>query len=167
MFQLKRISGEAIPAALEKATRYRLLNEPMQAESICLDVLELQPDNREALVTLFLSLTDQIDHHLSERVRRAKEVLGHMEDEYSRLYYEGILCERQGKLHLRRGGPGSGHIAYDFLRHAMELYDRAEKLSPSDNDDAVLRWNTCARIIMHYAELEPEPSSPVRPVLLE
>ena len=40
MFELERISIDAVPAALEKAERYRLLNEPLMAESICLDVLE-------------------------------------------------------------------------------------------------------------------------------
>ena len=39
MFELKPLSREAIPAALEKAMRYRLLNEPGAAESICHDVL--------------------------------------------------------------------------------------------------------------------------------
>ena len=38
-----------MPAALEKALRYRLLNEPVEAESICRDVLEVDPDNQAAL----------------------------------------------------------------------------------------------------------------------
>ena len=33
MFELKLLSPEAVPAALEKALRYRLLNEPEQAAS--------------------------------------------------------------------------------------------------------------------------------------
>lgn len=167
MFELKRISKDAVPAALEKARRYRLLNEPMQAESICLDVLSLEPNNQEALVWLLLSLTDQFDHHLSQRVRRAREVLDRLEDEYSSCYYEGIICERQAKAHLKRGGPGSGHITYGYLRRAMVHYERAQELSPEGNDDAVLRWNTCARIIMAYDEIEPEPEAPRRPVTLE
>lgn len=167
MFELKRISPDAVPAALEKARRYRLLNEPMQAESICLDILTLEPDHQEALVWLLLALTDQFDHHLSERVRRAREVLERLSDEYPRLYYAGIIYERQAKAHLKRGGPGSGHITYGHLRRAMALYEQAQKLSPTGNDDAVLRWNTCARIIMAYDEVEPEPAMPRRPVTLE
>ena len=46
MFQLKSLSMEGITAALDKAERYRLLNEPREAESICLDVLEIDPENR-------------------------------------------------------------------------------------------------------------------------
>lgn len=167
MYELKRISADAIPAALEKAVRYRLLNEPMQAESICLDVLELEPENRDALVTLLLAITDQFDQHMGERVHRSYDVLERMADEYSRLYYEGIINERKAKAHLRRGGPGSGHHAFTLLRKAMELYDRADPISPEGNDDAVLRWNTCARIIMSHPEVEPEPEGPRRPVTLE
>ena len=43
MFDLKPLSKDAIPAALAKAERYRLLNEPGEAESICLDVLRIDP----------------------------------------------------------------------------------------------------------------------------
>lgn len=167
MYELKRISPDAVPAALEKAIRYRLLNEPMQAESICLDILELQPENRDVLVTLLLAITDQFDQHMGERVHRAHDVLERLNDEYSRLYYEGIINERKAKAHLRRGGPGSGHYAYTLLRKAMELYERADSVSPEGNDDAVLRWNTCARIVMTHAEVEPEPEGPRRPVMLE
>lgn len=167
MFEIKRISPDAIPTALEKAMRYRLLNEPMQAESICIDILELQPENRDALITLLLALTDQFDRHNSERVRRAREVLDRIDDQYSRLYYEGIICERQAKAHVRQGGPGSGHYAFVLLQKAMDLYEEAQAHSPEGTDDAVLRWNTCARIIMTHAEVEPEPQTPSKPVMLE
>ena len=45
-FTLKPISPEAIPEALQKAERYRLLNEPAQAESLCQDVLAVEPNNQ-------------------------------------------------------------------------------------------------------------------------
>ncbi len=167
MYELKRISPDAVPAALEKAMRYRLLNEPMEAESICLDVLELEPDNRNALVTLLLAITDQFDRHMGKRVQRAYDVLERLDDEYSRLYYEGIIKERKAKAHLQRGGPGSGHHAFTLLRKAMDLYEAADPLSTEGNDDTVLRWNACARIIMSHAEVEPEPEGPYRPVMLE
>ena len=56
MFEPKPISRDAIPAALAKAERYRLLNEPGEAESICLDILQIEPANQEAIVTLLLHL---------------------------------------------------------------------------------------------------------------
>jgi len=167
MFTIKPLSPDAIDAALDKAVRYRLLNEPMEAESICLDVLEVDPRNEQALVTLLLSLTDQFQHELAPTVRRARELLSRLEDPYSRVYYEGIICERQAKAHLRRGGPGGGFLAYDWFRQAMELYERAEELSPPGNDDAVLRWNACARIIMQHGEVEPARTEPSGPAFLE
>ena len=59
MFELKPLNHEAIPSALEKANRYRLLNEPGAAESIYLDILAIDPDNQEALVNIVLAMSDR------------------------------------------------------------------------------------------------------------
>jgi hypothetical protein len=155
MFQLKALSKEAVPAALEKAHRYRLLNEPVEAESICRDVLEVDPGNQEALVTLLLALTDQFDDRLGAAVEQAREVLSRIRDEYSRAYHTGILCERRAKAHLKRGAPRSGHDAYEWFREAMEHYEEATAIRPAGNDEAILRWNTCARILMGNPHLVP------------
>ncbi|HEX5717811.1 MAG TPA: hypothetical protein VF179_16760 [Thermoanaerobaculia bacterium] len=157
MFQLKPLSKEAVPAALEKAHRYRLLNEPLEAESICRDVLEVDPENQNALLTLFLALTDQFDDrdHPGSAVEQAREVLSRMGDEYSRAYHRGIFCERRAKAQLKRGGPRAGHDAYEWLREAMELYEEAAAIRPAGNDDTILRWNACARILMGNPHLVP------------
>lgn len=161
MFQLKSLSKEAVPAALEKAHRYRLLNEAQEAESICRDVLEVDPDNQEALVTLLLALTDQFLEHLHPTVDHAREVLGRLEEGYTRTYYHGILVERQAKAQWRRGGMHAGHIAYAGFREAMEHFEKAAHIRPPGNDDALLRWNTCARLLMAHRELTPAPHDPV------
>jgi tetratricopeptide (TPR) repeat protein len=148
MFELKRLSLEAVPAALERALRYRLLNEPAEAESICYDVLEIDPENQEALVMLLLAITDRLGKGYGVGVTEAQEVLVRLRDEYERAYYAGIVCERRGKAQLRQGYPGAGHDAYEFLREAMTWFEKAEALRPPKNDDALLHWNTCARIIM-------------------
>ena len=148
MFELKPLSKEAIPAALEKAMRYRLLNEPGAAESICHDVLNIDPESQQALVLLLLALTDRFDKAYAVGVMHAREVLPRLKDPYERAYYEGIICERQAKAHLQRGGPGSQSAAYEFLREAMSFYESAEAMRPAGNDDALLRWNACARMIM-------------------
>lgn len=156
MFELKRLSRDAVPAALEKAERYRLLNEPLEAESICRDILDVDPDNQEALVILLLALTDQFDDRLGDAVEPAREALSRLRDEYSRHYYSGILCERRAKSHLKRGGPRSVHSAYGWFREAMESFEKAIAIRPPHNDDAILRWNTCARILMGNPNLAPE-----------
>ena len=147
-FTLKPLSRDAIPAALEKAYRYRLLNQPLQAESICLDVLAVDPDHGEALVTLILALTDQFPRHIQPAFDRAQALLPRLTDGYARVYYEGILCERRGKAHFRSGSPMAGGMAFEWLERAMGFYERAEALRPPGDDDAVLRWNSCARMLM-------------------
>jgi len=43
----------------------------------------------------------------------------------------------------------------------MRWYERAEGMRPSGNDEAILRWNTCARLLGRheranvYREYEP------------
>jgi hypothetical protein len=147
MFELKQLSADAVPAALEKALRYRLLNEPGTAESICHDVLRIEPENQQALVTLLLALTDRFGKGYSVGITQAQEVLSHLRDSYERVYYAGIICERRAKAQLKQGHPGSGHDAYELLREAMTWYEKAEALRPAKNDDALLHWNTCARLI--------------------
>ena len=148
MFELKRLSKEAIPAALEKALRYRLLSHPGEAESICHDVLEIDPENQDALVMLLLALSDRLGKGYAVGVTEAQDVLSRLKDAYAKAYYTGIICERQAKAQLQQGYPGAGHDAYEFLREAMSWFEKAEALRPPKNDDALLHWNACARIIM-------------------
>ena len=155
MSELKQLSLEAIPKALEKADRYRLLNEPAEAESICLDVLAVDPENQRALVILILALTDQFGQsRLGLGQRRCEDYLAHLRDEYERTYYAGVICERRGKN--AAAGRMSQGAAYEWFRDAMEWYEKAEKIRPPDNDDALLRWNACARILKHNQHLQPE-----------
>jgi len=147
-FEFKPLSPEAIPAALEKAMRYRLLNEPGEAESICLDVLRCEPENQQALVTLLLALTDRFSKGYAVGLTQAQELVPRLRRPYEQAYYAGIICERWAKAQLQRGGPGCGFEAYEYLREAMVWYEKAESLRALGNDDALLRWNACARIIM-------------------
>ena len=162
-FELKAISPEAVDRALAKAERYRLLNEPGEAESICMDVLRVEPDNQKALITLLLALTDQLEH--GGDVNEAREVLARLRGDYEQAYYAGIICERRAKALMRHGGPGSGYVAYDGLREAMSWYEKAEALRPPGNDDATLRWNTCARILMSHPNLQAGPQERWEPPL--
>jgi hypothetical protein len=155
MFQLKPMTKGGVAAALAKAERYRLLNEPEGAESICLDVLEVDPENQQALVTLLLARTDQIAQGIAGSVTRAREVLPRLGDEYDRAYYAGIINERRGHAQLLSPSMGASVLAYDWFREAMDCYERAEAIRPAGNDDAVLRWNSCARVLNAHPELTP------------
>ncbi len=165
-FELKPIHPDSIAKSLDKAHRYRLLNEPLHAESICLDVLEVDPENQQAINILLLAITDQFDRRLSERYKRACALLSRFHDTYRQVYYDGLIRERRGLALYRRGSPGAGYVAYEWLRQAMERYEAAEQVRPEGNDDAILRWNTCARIIMAHPDIAPEPER-AGPVMLE
>ena len=146
-FQLKRITAEGIPHALEKAERYRLLNDPVQAESICHDVLAVDPGNQDALHCLILSLTDQFSAAgAANAAREARTSIAKLSDEYERAYYSGLVHERETRAFLHRKNVVRS-AAYDGFRHAMEWYERAEALRPRGNEDAILRWNSCVRAI--------------------
>jgi len=160
-FQPKPITKEGIPAALQKAERYRVINDPSSAESICLDVLTVSPDNQQALVTLLLAITDQFGPAPTEGVRRAREVLPRLQDQYKRAYYAGIICERCAKVQLRSGVPRAGERAYHWFREAMSWYEKAESQRPPGNDEAILRWNTCVRLLQRHPELSPSVDEPV------
>src|SRR6185503_16148952 len=99
-FNLKPISREAIPRAIEKAERYRLINESWAAESICRDILDIDPDNQDVVVMLVLALTDQVANgHLSV-IRAVHETLPRITDPYHRAYYTGIASELSGQAYL-------------------------------------------------------------------
>jgi len=163
-FQLKPIHEGAIAEALAKAERYRLLNDPAQAESICRDVLRARADHQEALVTVILALTDQFSSERSAAgARMARDYAARLDDEYGRLYYRGLIREREARALLTRAMTRA--LAYDGLREAMELYEQAEHIRPPGNDDAILRWNSCVRTIRRE-RLEPRTDDE-EPQLLE
>lgn len=162
-FELKPLSKDAIERATERAEHYRLLNEPEQAESICLDILAVDGKNERARITLILALTDQFGQQGgSHGSRRAREHVKKLSGEYLRAYYSGLIAERQGRAHLSHGGMRRA-FAYEELHEAMQHYERAEKLKPSGVDDAVLRWNACVRTIERH-RLQPRSEEPELPL---
>jgi len=154
-FDLKSISVQSIPEALAKVERYRLLNEPTLAESICLDILAIVPDQQQALISLLLARTDKF--RLNVAPKAAPEVLAQITGDYERAYYAGLIWERVGHARIREGSTGGGAPAYHALQEAMAHYERAIYLAAPGNDDAVLRWNTCARVIMQNQQVRPLP----------
>jgi hypothetical protein len=78
-----------------------------------------------------------------------------MSDEYDRKYYTGIVHERRAHALFRQTDFRSGDTVYLLMTHAMEWYERAQRLRPAGNDDSLLRWNACARFLMRYPQLQP------------
>jgi hypothetical protein len=163
MFDLKLLTREAIPGALGKAERYRLLNQPWEAESIYLDVLQIDPDNQDALIGGVLAATDQFDDDLTGSTARARELLSRISDEYERTYYAALICERRAKAVLRAGRPNAGSVAHTLIEEALDLYGRAEQIRPEGNDDTLLRWNACVRMTTRHRHVVAASDERVQP----
>jgi hypothetical protein len=166
MFALKPITHESVAGALAKAERYRLLNEPAEAESICRDVLELEPSNADAQISLVLALTDQMQQD-PQAFSEAVNIISRMESAYHRAYYSGIAWERRAKARFHRNGQGSAHTIYEWIVTAMGKFEEAERLQVSGNNDAVLRWNTCVRFLAKNKQLVPRAEEVPEPIASE
>lgn len=152
-FVFKSISRESIPDALEKAGRYRLLGEPEEAESVCLDILQADPGNQEALVSLILAVSDQFRFERRPRLEMAHRYVAQLTDEYQRLYYTAVVMERDAGAYLERGN--APVLALLRFTETMEQYARAETVRPLGDDSAILRWNACLRVIRRR-QLKPD-----------
>jgi tetratricopeptide (TPR) repeat protein len=149
--QFKTISRSAIAEALSKVQHYRYLNQAEEAESICRDILAVDPENQMAWRQLGLAITDQFTGEPSDRNREAQECFEKLTSEYERSYYLGILYERRAKAQIR-----AGHLAQSLVtsfQNALQCFEEAEKVRPKGNDDALLRWNRCLRLMKDLPEL--------------
>lgn len=162
MAELRKIHREAVPKALERVERYRLLNHPRVAESIARDILEVDAANQQALIGLVLALTDQFEMEANTGINPVLEFVQRLEEEYARTYYAAIVYERQAVARLKRGYPGATFDAYELLQKAMGLFVEGDQMSPPEDDDAILHWNACARMIDSYKLTErPRDEAPV------
>lgn len=167
-FKLKTISKAGIPEAISKAELYRSLNEPEEAESICRDILAVEPEHQLALRLLGLAITDQFCGDASDRSGEVEQLFQKLAERYERFYYIGLLHERRAKAQMQAGR--SPHSVAPLFVEAMRCFAEAETIRPPGNDDAILRWNRCARLLQTHPgfveEKEPEAfdafdSSPV------
>ncbi len=152
--QFKTISPTGVPEALSKVQHYRYLNQAEEAESICRDILAVEPENQMALRQLGLAITDQFIGSIHDRFKEAEGYFEKLSSAYERWYYLGILYERRAKAQLR-----AGHHAHSLLasfQHAMRCFEEAEKIKPAGNDDALLRWNRCLRLLQSIPQLARE-----------
>jgi hypothetical protein len=166
MFALKPISRDSLDGALAKAERYRLLNEPTEAESICRDILEVAPANREARISLILALTDEFPRDDRAFASSVVETAS-LESAYDRAYYSGIAWERRAKAFHDSGRPGSSGRVYEWIVKALGLFEEAERLRPAGNDDSILRWNACVRFLERHKSLKPATEDVKEPILSE
>ena len=156
-FKLKTISKAGIPEAISKTELYRSLNEPEEAESICRDILAVEPEHQLALRLLGLAITDQFCGDASDRYGEVEGLFLRLTDRYERLYYTGVLHERRAKAQMHVGR--SPHTLTPLFEEAMRCFAEAEKIRPAGNDDAILRWNRCARLLQSHPGFHEEKES--------
>lgn len=154
MRELKKISKASVPRALAMAERYRLLNEPNEAESLCLDILEVDSGNHDAQIMLILALSDQLPERM-HAFEEAQLLVNELKDEYGRNYYSGLLCERRARAHFKMDTMSSAHVAYDWFQEALDYFDKAAKGRPKGNDEAYFRWNAVVRTLEMHQSLHP------------
>ena len=152
--KLKTISKSGIAEAVSKAELYRYLHEPEEAESICRDILAADPKHMLGLRTLGLAITDQFTGGPGDRYAEVENIFESLSDRYERLYYIGILCERRVKAQLRAGR--APHTLLPLLEKALQCFAEAEQIHPPGNDDAILRWNRCVRLLQSHPDFEAE-----------
>jgi tetratricopeptide (TPR) repeat protein len=156
--QLKSISKAGIPEAIAKAELYRYLNEPEEAESICRDILAVDADHQLARRMLGLAITDQFTGAAADRYAEVQSTFQSLRDPYERNYYTGLLLERRAKAQLHSGC--SAHILLPLIEEALRNFAEAEKIRPAGNDDSILRWNRCVRLLESRPEfhaIQPGP----------
>jgi hypothetical protein len=163
--QLKTITKAGVAAALLKGHRYRVLNDSIAAESICLDVLAVEPDNVEALVMHALSITDQFHTGHAEDLARAGMAVDRLADPYKNAYYHGVICERWAWSVMKRAVPHAGEMAYDWIAKALDWYAKAEAMRAPGNDESILRWNTCVRMLQRDPHLKAREAEAWEPSL--
>lgn len=155
--KLYDIHPEAIELALDKARQYRSLLEPEMAESICLDIINIDSDNQAVLVVYILSLLDQIPSPDKKiEVKTIERIIDQLSSSYQRFYYSGLLHERMARYMVTQ--TMSHAFAYDYFYQALRCYDHAREISPVGNDEATLRWNSCIRTI-EQEKLKPHQDS--------
>jgi hypothetical protein len=155
---LKSISKAGIPEAVAKVELYRYLNEPEEAESICRDILVIDTDHQLARRMLGLAITDQFSGAAADRYAEVQSIFQSLRDPYERNYYSGLLHERRAKAQLHTGC--SAHILLPLIEEAMRCFAEAEKIRPVGNDDSILRWNRCVRLLESRPEfhvVQPGP----------
>ncbi len=144
--KLHDIRLTAIDQAIEKAKQYRSLLEPEIAESICLDVLNIDPDNQSVLIIYILALLDQISRaETQSQIKTIERTIEKLSSQYQRYYYTGLLNERRARHLITQAMSHS--FAYEYFAEALNYYQQAIDRCPEKNDEAILRWNSCIRTI--------------------
>ena len=153
--ELKTLGADQVSSALAAAEQCRAGGEAETAESICTDILEVDPGNARAIELLLWSRVDLLGEGRYGGVERAQEALALVQSDFERHYLEGVICEQQARFLIGKRGRHSSRVAYDWFRHAMDAFEEAARIAP-DRPEASLRWNACLRSIERDRHCAPD-----------
>ena len=91
-----------VESAIARAAHYRDLNQPEEAESICRDVLDVDPMNQAAWRLLGLATTDRFKTREAGLLEEAIAAFDRLADDYERVYHIGVAWERGPKRISKR-----------------------------------------------------------------
>ena len=159
-FKLKSISQAGIGTAIAKAERYRYLNEPEEAESICRDILAVDPNHQLAKRILGLAITDQFSGGVNDRVTEASSVFDSLEERrttYNSGSQQYATDSTTEVASLSARGMRLARLDYEPPAKGEPLLvtPDAEKIRAAGNDEAILRWNRCVRLLEQIPMPEP------------
>lgn len=143
-WKLKELGARNLGAALALAKHYRDLSQPEEAESICRDILRVNPEEGDALRTLGLALTDRFPTAWRTLFDEACSIFAKLDSEYERVYYTALAWERYAKAELEAGHAQSALHAFE---EAMQGFEEAERLSAADDPAPILHYNRCVRAL--------------------
>ena len=158
--ELKRLKDKNLATAITLAKHYRDLNQPDEAESICRDVLEVAPNNTDALRTLGLAMTDRFSSQWMSLFEEACGAFKKLPTDYERAYYVGIAWERYAKAQVEAG---RAHNAIHAFEEAIACFEEAAKHAAKDDPAPILHFNRCVRALASTPELVAAAQVPHQP----
>ena len=158
--ELKRLKDKNLGTAIALAKHYRDLNQPDEAESICRDVLEIEPANVDALRTLGLAMTDRFASQWMSLFEDACAAFKQLPTEYERAYYVGIAWERYAKAQAEAG---RAHNAIHAFEEAIGFFEEASNHAAKDDPAPILHFNRCVRALTSSPELTAAAQVPHAP----
>lgn len=155
--ELKPLRARNLAAAVNLAKHYRDLNQPEEAESICRDILAVEPENEDALRILGLALTDRFPAAWMTLFDEACACFGRLRSPYEQAYYTAIAWERFAKAQVEAG---RAHNAVHAFEEAITRFEAADKLGSPDDPAPILHYNRCVRALLDNPSLREAVSEP-------
>ena len=152
----KNLESADLDAALAAAQASWAELRAEETESICLDILELDPNHRSTLDLLLRCRIELLKKGLPQSVARAQELIPQLDSDFDQAFYSGMIREAQARYLLEKRGRATSGVAYSWFRHAMDDFAAASNLD-AGRVEPKLHWNACLRTLENNPQCVPPP----------